>query len=78
MLTKVRHSAFYSTPLGYLLGRIRTERVIVTGQCIRYTDADAYARPDTVAHIDVDFSRAALQMMRQNMVARLLPAAQCL
>jgi nicotinamidase-related amidase len=89
MLTKVRHSAFYSTPLGYLLGRMETERLIITGQvteqCILYSALDAYVRhfevvvpPDAVAHIDDDLSRAALQMMRQNMAARLVPAAQCL
>jgi nicotinamidase-related amidase len=89
MLTKVRHSAFYSTPLGYLLGRSKTERVIIAGQvteqCILYTALDAYVRhfdvvvpPDAVAHIDADLSKAALQMMCQNMAAELLPAAQCL
>ena len=31
-LEKVRHSAFYSTALGYLLGRFATKRVIITGQ----------------------------------------------
>jgi nicotinamidase-related amidase len=88
MLTKVRHSAFYSTALGYLLGRLETKRVIITGQvteqCILYTALDAYIRhfevvipPDGIAHIDADLGSAALQMMNQNMAARLLPAAQC-
>jgi len=89
MLTKVRHSAFYSTPLGYLLGRLGTKRVVITGQvteqCILYTALDAYVRhfevvvpPDTVAHIDADLGAAALKMMEQNMAATLLPAADCL
>jgi nicotinamidase-related amidase len=63
--------------------------VIITGQvteqCILYTALDAYVRhfdvvvpPDAVAHIDADLSKAALQMMCQNMAADLLPAAQCL
>lgn len=88
MLTKVRHSAFYSTPLGYLLGRLGTKRVVITGQvteqCILYTALDAHVRhfevvvaPDTVAHIDADLGAAALKMMEQNMAATLLPAADC-
>lgn len=89
MLTKVRHSAFYSTPLGYLLGRLGTERVVITGQvteqCILYTALDAYVRhfdvvlpPDAVAHIDAELGTAALKMMEQNMAANLLPAAECI
>jgi len=89
MMTKVRHSAFYSTPLGYLLGRLGTERVVITGQvteqCILYTALDAYVRhfdvvlpPDAVAHIDAELGAAALKMMEQNMAATLLPAAECI
>jgi len=89
MMTKVRHSAFYSTPLGYLLGRLGTERVVITGQvteqCILYTALDAYVRhfdvvlpPDAVAHIDAELGTAALKMMEQNMAATLLPAAECI
>lgn len=88
-LTKVRHSAFYSTPLGYLLGRLGTKRVLITGQvteqCILYTALDAHVRhfevvipPDTVAHIDADLGKAALKMMEQNMAATLCPAAECI
>jgi nicotinamidase-related amidase len=89
MMTKVRHSAFYSTALGYFLGRLGTERVVITGQvteqCILYTALDAYVRhfnvvipPDAVAHIDADLGKAALQMMEQNMAATLVPAAECI
>jgi nicotinamidase-related amidase len=88
-LTKVRHSAFYSTPLGYLLGRLETKRLIVTGQvteqCILYTALDAYVRHlpvvvprDAVAHIDPDLARAALKMMQKNMSAEIATAADCL
>ena len=88
MLLKVRHSAFYSTPLAYLLGRLETKTVVITGQvteqCILYTALDAHVRhfdvvvpPDAVAHIDAELSAAALKMMRTNMAARLLPAAEC-
>jgi nicotinamidase-related amidase len=88
-LTKVRHSAFYATALDYLLGRLQTKQVILTGQvteqCILYTALDAYVRhftvmvpPDAVAHIDADLGEAALKMMRHNMSANIAPAAKCL
>jgi nicotinamidase-related amidase len=88
-LMKVRHSAFYSTPLGYLLGRLETKRLILTGQvteqCILYTALDAYVRhfsivvaPDAVAHIDPELRDAALTMMDKNMHAEIVPAEKCL
>ena len=88
-LTKVRHSAFYSTPLAYLLGRLDTKRVILTGQvteqCILYSALDAYVRHfpvvvprDAVAHIDAELGAAALKMMERNMSAELTTAADCL
>jgi nicotinamidase-related amidase len=89
VLTKVRHSVFYATPLHYLLDRLRIRRVIligqVTEQCILYSALDAYVRhydivvpPDAVAHIDGDLGEAALKMMRENMGAKVVPAADCL
>jgi nicotinamidase-related amidase len=89
VMTKVRHSAFYSTALEYLLGRLETKRLILTGQvteqCILYTALDAYVRhfqvvipTDAVAHIDADLGDAALKMMEQNMSAELTTAADCL
>jgi nicotinamidase-related amidase len=88
-LTKVRHSAFYATALGYLLGRLETKRLILTGQvteqCILYTGLDAYVRHfpvvvprDAVAHIDADLGNAALKMMERNMSAEITAAAECL
>ena len=88
-LTKVRHSAFYSTPLGYLLGQLGTRRVVIAGQvteqCILYTALDAYVRHfevmvarDAVAHIDDHLGAAALAMIERNMNGMLLPAADCL
>jgi nicotinamidase-related amidase len=88
-LTKVRHSAFYATPLAYLLGRLETKRLILTGQvteqCILYTALDAYVRhlpmvvpPDAVAHIDAELGKAALKMMERNMSAEIVTAADCL
>lgn len=89
MLTKVRHSAFYSTPLAYLLNRLETERLILTGQvteqCILYSALDAYVRhlqvvipTVAVAHIDEELGAAALKMMERNMSAALTTAADCI
>lgn len=88
-LTKVRHSAFYSTQLDYLLRQSQPRRLVITGQvteqCVLYTALDAYIRhydvvvpPDAVAHIDPELGAAALEMMRRNMSAELVPAAHCL
>jgi nicotinamidase-related amidase len=88
-LEKVRHSAFYATPLSYLLTRLGTKRVILTGQvteqCVLYTALDAYVRhlavtvpADVVAHIDADLGTAALRMMETNMRASVVRAADCL
>lgn len=89
ILTKVRHSAFYATSLDYLLDRLKTQRIVLTGQvteqCILYTALDGYIRhfdvivpPDAVAHIDEDLGAAALKMMERNMGGQLLPAARSL
>ncbi|MEZ0350419.1 cysteine hydrolase family protein [Mycobacterium sp. pR1184] len=89
LLTKVRHSAFYSTSLAYLLNRLDTERLVLTGQvteqCILYTALDAYVRhfevvipTDAVAHIDEELGAAACKMMESNMSAELTTAAHCL
>jgi nicotinamidase-related amidase len=89
LLTKVRHSAFYATPLAYLLNRLETKRLILTGQvteqCILYSALDAYVRhipvvipTDAVAHIDAELGKAALTMMESNMDAELTTAADCL
>jgi nicotinamidase-related amidase len=89
LVTKVRHSVFYSTPVAYLLGRLGTKRLILTGQvteqCILYSALDAYVRhfpvvipTDAVAHIDAELGAAALKMMEANMDAELTTAADCL
>ncbi len=88
-LEKVRHSAFYATPLSYLLTRLETKRIILTGQvteqCILYSALDAYIRhfevtvpSDAVAHIDADLGTAALRMMENNMRATVVSAGECL
>jgi nicotinamidase-related amidase len=86
---KVRHSAFYASSLAYLLRRLETKRLIITGQvteqCILYSALDAYVRhfpfvvpPDCVACIDPELGDAALTMMDNNMHAELVPAEKCL
>lgn len=88
-LLKARHSVFYATALEYLLHRLQTRCLVLTGQvteqCILYSALDGYVRhyevvvpPDAVAHIDAGLGAAALEMMQRNMRARLQGAAQCL
>ncbi len=88
-LVKVRHSAFYSTALEYLLGQLEAQTVVLTGQvteqCILYTALDAYVRhfsivvpSDAVAPIDVALGDAALEMMEQNMHAKVMTTAEFL
>ncbi|MCW2898591.1 MAG: isochorismatase hydrolase [Streptosporangiaceae bacterium] len=88
-LAKVRHSAFYGTPLDYLLQRENVGKVILTGQvteqCVLYSALDAYVRhfqikvpEDAVAHIDHELGEAALRMMGRNMRAEIVTAATCL
>lgn len=88
-LVKVRHSAFYSTPLDYVLRQGGAEKVILAGQvteqCILYSALDAYVRHfsirvprDAVAHIDPELGEAALRMMERNMHAEIVRSAECL
>jgi nicotinamidase-related amidase len=82
-LHKVRHSAFYSTSLEYLLRQREITNLILTGQvteqCILYSALDAYVRhfavcvpTDAVASIDRELGDAALQMMGRNMRAEIV------
>ncbi|MFJ3581765.1 isochorismatase family cysteine hydrolase [Streptomyces sp. NPDC090127] len=79
-VVKARHSAFFETPLSYLLAQLGVRRVVlcgqVTEQCILYSALDAYIRhfdvslaPEAVAHIDAGLADAALRMMERNMSA---------
>jgi nicotinamidase-related amidase len=88
-IVKVRHSAFFASPLEYLLRRHEIDRIVLTGQvteqCILYSALDGYVRHfdvavarDAVAHIDAELGDAALKMMERNMKATVLPAAECL
>jgi nicotinamidase-related amidase len=85
-VVKARHSAFYETPLEYLLDQMGIGRLIFTGQvteqCILYSALDAYVRhfdvvlaTDALAAIYDDLGEAALQMMERNMGADLAAAA---
>jgi nicotinamidase-related amidase len=89
LLMKVRHSAFYSTPLEYVLRQSNAKKVVLTGQvteqCILYSALDAYVRHftvcvprDGVAHIDAELGDAALRMMQRNMHAEIVTTAQTL
>ncbi|MFE5512036.1 cysteine hydrolase family protein [Streptomyces sp. NPDC056529] len=83
-VVKARHSAFFETPLAYLLGQLGVRRVVlcgqVTEQCVLYSALDAHIRhfdvslaPEAVAHIDPDLADAALRMMEHNMAAHICP-----
>jgi nicotinamidase-related amidase len=84
---KARHTIFYGTPLEYLLGQREVDRIVLVGQvteqCILYSALDAYVRhmqvvvpPDAVAHIHENLAEAALEMMRINMDAEVVPSEQ--
>jgi nicotinamidase-related amidase len=84
-VVKARHSIFFQTPLEYLLGQGKIDRIVLVGQvteqCILYSALDAYIRHigvrvprDAVAHIHPDLADAALTMMERNMGADVSPA----
>jgi nicotinamidase-related amidase len=84
-VVKARHSAFYETPLGYLLTQQGVDHIVlcgqVTEQCVLYSALDAHIRHlrvtvarDAVAHIHPDLAEAALRMMERNMGARISTA----
>jgi nicotinamidase-related amidase len=86
-VVKARHSAFYETPLEYLLDQMGVGRLVfsgqVTEQCILYSALDAYVRhfdvviaTDAVAAIYDDLGDAALQLMERNMGADLTTTAE--
>ena len=77
VVTKVRHSVFYASPLEYLLRRLEAQQIVLTGQvteqCILYSALDRYVRhydvvvaPDAVAHIDAELGQAAMKLMQRN------------
>lgn len=85
---KARHSAFYETPLEYLLDQMGVDRLVLAGQvteqCVLYSALDAYVRhfrvvvpTDAVAAIYDHLAEAALEMMERNLSAELCAAADC-
>jgi nicotinamidase-related amidase len=88
-LQKIRHSAFYGTPLEHALRQQGFETLVLAGQvteqCILYSALDAYVRnfelrvaSDAVAPIDPELGDAALKLIERNMGAWVGPAAEAL
>ncbi|MFI1167993.1 cysteine hydrolase family protein [Streptomyces sp. NPDC020801] len=86
-VVKARHSAFYETPLAYLLWRLSVGHVVLSGQvteqCVLYSALDAHIRHlgvtvpmDAVASIHPHLESAALEMMERNMGARITTAKE--
>jgi nicotinamidase-related amidase len=89
VVSKVRHSVFYASPLEYLLRRLEAQQIVLTGQvteqCILYSALDRYVRhydvvvaPDAVAHIDAEVGSSSdeadsAQYARRNPTGRKLP-----
>lgn len=83
---KPRHSAFYGTPLGFLLGELGVRRLVLAGvttdSCIMFTAHDAYVRDyplwipaDCTAAADPRHARTALDHMRRVLKAATPPSA---
>jgi nicotinamidase-related amidase len=81
---KPKHSGFYETTLGLLLGHLGAETLVITGvcteACVLFTANDAYMRdfelvvpPDGVASFCADEHDAALRMMERLLKAALIP-----
>jgi nicotinamidase-related amidase len=82
---KPRHSAFYETPLEYLLATLGVEGLVLTGvsadSCIMFTAHDAYLRElalwvpsDCVASAAPAFTRSALAHMERILKASIAPS----
>lgn len=83
---KPRHSGFYATPLGTLLGYLGSRRLVLTGssayQCVLFTANDAYVRDfklhiprDCIASDDPAAHRLALRYFRDVLGASTSPSA---
>jgi nicotinamidase-related amidase len=84
---KPRHSAFFGTPLEFLLDELGIERVVLTGlaadNCIMFTAHDAYLRKfdiwvpaDCVASERASYARHALAHMARVTKADVRPAGR--
>ena len=83
-ILKPRHSAFFGTPLEFLLDELRVNRLVLTGvsadSCIMFTAHDAYLRKydlwipaDCVASERDSYQRAALEHMSRTLKADVTP-----
>lgn len=81
---KPRHSAFFGTPLEFLLDELRVQRLVLAGisadSCIMFTAHDAYLRKyalwipaDCVASERDAYQRAALEHMARTLKADVTP-----
>jgi nicotinamidase-related amidase len=84
---KPRHSAFYETPLAFLLDELEVGSLIVTGlstdMCVFATAQDAYVRKyrlwipsDCVAADTQEHEREALDQMQRTLKADIRPSTQ--
>ena len=84
---KPRHSAFFGTPLEFLLDELDVDRLVLTGlaadSCIMFTAHDAYLRgyrviiaSDAVASERSESTERALQQMRTSLKARVLRVSE--
>ena len=84
-ILKPRHSAFYGTPLEFLLDELEVDSLVVTGlatdMCVSATAQDAYVRQfklwvpaDCCAADTEDHERQALDHMRRTMKADIRPS----
>ena len=88
-ILKPRHSAFFGTPLEFLLDELRIDRLVLTGlsadSCIMFTAHDAYLRKlamwvpsDCVASSAPAYTRAALGHMKRILKASIAPSTSAL
>lgn len=84
---KPKHSGFFATALGTLLGYLGTRRLVLTGssayQCVLFTANDAYVRDfelriprDCIASDDRGANRLALRYFRDVLGADLAPSSR--
>jgi nicotinamidase-related amidase len=85
-ILKPRHSAFYGTPLEFLLDELEIETLVLAGlstdMCVSATAQDAYVRQfklwvpaDCVAADSAEHERQALDHMARTMKADVRPSA---
>lgn len=86
-MLKPRHSAFYGTPLAFLLEELRISKLILTGLeadvCVFFTAQDAYVRkfqlwvpPNCVGTENDAHFKGVLALMRRNLKANTKPAGR--